>query len=224
MLALINSGSSDLVASVLVKVVRLYGNRERVEDEMKAECLRLIKDKFQLLGPHEILLAYRLWASGDLGEIKAAEMYGGQFNARQLGAILSEYVGKERRTALKQYHSIQDAQKKSDERLKVEQEKADYDRKFPAMIEAAKGSDLRPVLAIWYDTAIRLGIMPEPDKETKLKYFDIAKKNYYDDLSMQPGFVTDPFKLRAEHDHKSKTEHSTIANLAKAMILKDVLL
>jgi hypothetical protein len=165
-----------------------------------------------------------MWAAGDLGKLPEGEMYAGKFNARQFAAILSAYVAYQRRPALKEYYAIQDREKADQEAAKRQALKNKYDSDFPAMIEAAKGSDLKPVLAIWYDTAIRLGLMPEPDKETKLKYFDLAKNKYYDDLSMQPGFVTDPFKLRAEHDHKSKTEHSTIANLAKAMILKDVLL
>ena len=221
---MIDTGNPDAIASVLVMVVKLYGNREEVSKEMKAECLRLLRSKYQLLGAHEILLAYRLWAAGDLGEIKAAEMYGGQFNARQLAAILTGYVNQVRRKALKDYNDLEATKQKADKRIQANQRQKQHDKDFPKMIEAAKGKGYDMAMPHWYDMAIRLGLMQEPTKEVKLEYFASAKITYFDLMEGNKAFIQNPFKVLAEKAFRNKTEQSAIANLAKRMIVADTLL
>lgn len=216
--------ANDLVAGVIVKVVDLYGNREDVDDQMKIECIELIRYKFSAIGLGEILLAYRMWATGDLGELPQAEMYGGKFNARQLAAIINAYIDQQRKPALKEYYQIQEVKDRQAEQEAKIQRALEYDRNFPEMIATEKGSDLKPVFSVWYDTAIRIGLMPEPDKETKLRYFEQAKQKYFDDLRNQPGFVLDPFKIRKNYQDQQTTEQTEIANIAKGMIFKDTLL
>jgi len=79
------------VALELVNVARMYGARKTIPKNVLKECIELILDRFKTLSTFEIRLAYRLWSIGDL-EVKGAEMYGGEFNAMQLGKVLGAFL------------------------------------------------------------------------------------------------------------------------------------
>lgn len=72
----------------LLFVAREYGARHDIPAETLAECVKLVNQKFGSLGIAEIREAYRMAAAR---EIKADEMWGGQFSAAQLGSVLSAY-------------------------------------------------------------------------------------------------------------------------------------
>ncbi|MCB9288890.1 MAG: hypothetical protein H6560_16400 [Lewinellaceae bacterium] len=82
------------------EVAQDYGARQAVLEETFTECVRITRKKFAGLGIGEVREAYRMWAAGELNMRKGeAEMYGGQFNAAQLGKVLAAYM-EQRRVAL----------------------------------------------------------------------------------------------------------------------------
>jgi hypothetical protein len=221
---IIQANQSDVILTAIVKVASMYGNKEPISDDIKSECLNILKERFQALGVHEILLAYRMASLGDFGELANGKMYNGQFNNENFAAVMQAYVKRSRNDALKDYHKLEAVQKKSDERLRIEQKKAAYDKAFPGMIEAHKGCEIDKVVSAWYDTAIRLGLIQEPGREEKLEYFASAKIEYFEGLESSKVFNENPFKVMANKSFRNKTEQSTIANLAKRRIVHDKLL
>ena len=77
------------LAATLAFVAREYGATKEIPAETLGECVKLVMRKFGALGIQEIREAYRMAAAG---EIKPEQkMWGGIFNAAQLGSVLTTY-------------------------------------------------------------------------------------------------------------------------------------
>lgn len=135
-------------------IAQQYGAREKIEKHILQECIRLVLEKFRALGLNEIREAYRLKASGFL-EAPGAEMWGGTFNADQLGKVLTAYVDHRRRIVA----AYIEEQEREQEKEKARQRREDFNRRFPDMIGKAKQeiTDWREVPEYWYDAAMRRG-------------------------------------------------------------------
>lgn len=88
-------------------IAKEYGGREMLTSQMIKESVDFIEEMFGHFGLHEVRTAYKLWAAGRL---KADEMWGGVFNVKQLGSVLSGYE-KVRKQIINAYRDEKDNQK-----------------------------------------------------------------------------------------------------------------
>ena len=109
------------IGDELNKLAMQYGVREKPATEVVKECISLIGRKFAYLSPKELREAYRQWASGEI-KVEGGEMYGGQINARQVGAVLFAYSEVRRSTMGKYLFAVEEA-KEREARAKKESEK-----------------------------------------------------------------------------------------------------
>lgn len=143
-------------------VAQAYGGRHEIDDAVYKECVKLILSKFPGLGVNEIREAYRMKAAGELNLPKGkGEMWGGEFNANQLGEVLAAYM-EVRRRALGKYLNMKQEQKEAAEKAeRAERMQREYLEKFPELIAAMieKANDWRDCSAHYFDEALRLGMI-----------------------------------------------------------------
>jgi len=132
--------ASGLVQLELHRVAAAYGARNEISAEVFSECTQLILQKFPGLGVNEIREAYRMKAAGELEALPKGkgEMYGGVFNAEQLGAVLAAYL-EQRRKALAAYLRHQQNEMEAAERAQTKaRQQEEFNRRFPELIENMK--------------------------------------------------------------------------------------
>ena len=146
----------------LARVAESYGARSEVPDTVFSECTQLIMAKFPGLGVNEIREAYRMKAANEL-EIPGGkgEMWGGVFNADQLGAVLSAYM-EQRRRALGAYLRNKQKEMEAAQQEQIRQrQQEEFDREFPALIEKmkAEAKDWRDCYFWLYESAKSRGLI-----------------------------------------------------------------
>lgn len=139
----------------LGQIVKLYGGRSEIDPEVLKESAKNIIDNFGFISVTEIREAYRQWANGET-KVKGAEMYGGEFNAAQVGKIISAYCERRKRvlgTYLREKEGRREQEQRK-EKKRIMQE--DFEKEFPKMIERAREeiTDWREIPAYWYQSAI----------------------------------------------------------------------
>lgn len=210
------------LSAQLILIARQYSGVDQADKDTVKACIQMIRSQFGTLGLHEIRLAFQEWASGRYGEMKQAESYG-KFTARHLGAVLNAYVEKTRKAALREYYAEQEAaEREAAEQERAEQRK-EFDSQFPDMVRQAAGKDWQDIPAFWYDSAIRLGLMQEPDAKTKWDYMDRAKEAFMDELKDRPRLHDDPFR-KFRDTFNLISDESQIKSIAMRMIVADKLL
>jgi alkylated DNA nucleotide flippase Atl1 len=129
-----------------------YGLREKPQPEVLKECISLIGTKFSHLAPPELREAYRQWASGEIDVSASGEMYGGQINARQVGAVLTAY-SKARLEIMGRYLSAVGEAKEQEARAQREAEKkAAFEDKFQSDLQNAieTAQSYKDIPAYWF--------------------------------------------------------------------------
>lgn len=160
----------------LPEVAKDYGARNEVRERTLTECVRMVIKKFGHLSIKEIGQAYRMLATGEL-EVKGAEMYGGDFNAMNLGKTLAAYDDKRKKVLgiyLRERNKALEEEKR-EQMHRTKQQK--FDTEFPLMIEEARAKlkDWREVPAYWYEAAKSRGLI-EMSKEEAWAIFEDAKQ------------------------------------------------
>lgn len=138
-------------------VAQSYGARHEIDKEVYKECTRLVLSKFPGLGVNEIREAYRMKAAGELELPRGkGEMWGGEFNANQLGEVLAAYM-EQRRRALGAYLKLVEEQRREAQRAEiVERQKADFLRIFPERVrQVSEAKDWREVPEYIFDECRR---------------------------------------------------------------------
>lgn len=153
--------SAKLAITGAIRAVALdYGGNNDIAAQTLAECIRLVQSEFAFLGVNEIRIAYRQWAVNKTDAGKRGEMYGGQINAAQVGAVLSAYVEKRRQVVkalTEAAHAAKDAQ---DKERRTEAAKARFWQDLQKAIGAARAggvTDWRQVPYFWYQSLKKRG-------------------------------------------------------------------
>lgn len=148
-----------LILLELPQIVRDYGAREVIHQSIYEEAAKLILEKFSFLGLNEIREAYRLWAAG-VTDPKGAEMYGGTFNAGQLGRVLGAYC-EHRKAVIGVYlREVAAAKEQAEDKARREKMQAQFEENFPRRIAEARQTmtDWREVPGFWYQAALDRGL------------------------------------------------------------------
>ena len=166
------SQAAGLVQLELERVAEAYGARGEISDRVFSECTQFIIQKFPGLGVNEIREAYRMKAAGELEGLPKGkgEMYGGVFNADQLGAVLSAYM-QQRRRALGAYlrHKAEEMEAAEKQQIKIRQQE-EFNRKFPELIAKMKANakDWRDCPFYLFEASWKRGLirLDEGEKES----------------------------------------------------------
>lgn len=165
-----------LVAAAIRQFAESYGSRKKISDEVLAECIELIIDHFGKIGLIEIRTAYQLWA---MRVINGAEMWGGEFNALQLGRVLSDYV-QYRQKVVNQFITRRDeiTERERKERERIDKTQATINN-FPQELNKARANSenrtWQQVLGNWYKLAEYHGYLQLTEEE-KRPYWEQGKK------------------------------------------------
>lgn len=161
-----------LISTTITGVAKLYGMRAELEEYMLDECMDLVNEKFKSIGLSEIKEAYKLWSTGALNLGKSAEMYGGEFNAAQLGKILGAYVEFRRSIVSKYLDDKHKTKVASEKKAKEEINRVKFEKEFPVNFKNAEFEKWEDVPSFWCDAARERGLM----EISKQDYQRILKK------------------------------------------------
>ncbi len=146
-----------LILAELPLIAQDYG-ANGYDQGVQDECLRLIWNKFNHLALNEIREAYREYASGE-NEIKGAAMYYGNFNAMNLGKVLTAYSENRKRILAAILNEASETKRMSEnERRKIEQRER-FEKQFSSTLMKAKGkiTDWQRVPEYFYHSAMKRG-------------------------------------------------------------------
>jgi hypothetical protein len=170
-----------------------------------------IQKRFASIGANEILTAFQLYADGTL---QVESKFYARLNLKTLGEILAAYI-EHRREVVATLERAKDAAIQQEQEARIQAERsAAYDAAFPQLIASFSGQwkDIPPH---WYDTALRLGLMPAPDADTKKTVWQRAKELATTEATVEAGEDANIFAYR--HALRLLEDGITIENKAIAI-------
>jgi hypothetical protein len=161
------------VIAAVTFLAKAYGTRHDISRETLDEAADFIIEQFYWLGVDEIQTAFRWHASGKI-ETKAGEMYGGVFNVRALGAILTEYNNVRKKIVAQYLEAVAKEEAAKEEAARKAKQKADFEKNLLASVDRARAQKLpwKSIPADWHDWLKKRG---------KLKYTDEEKRKAWED-------------------------------------------
>jgi len=170
-----------------------------------------VQKRFASIGANEILTAFQLYADGMLD---VESKFYARLNLKTLGEVLAAYI-EHRREVVATLEKAKDAAIQAEQEAKMQAERsAAYDTAFPQLIAGFSGQwqDIPPH---WYDTAIRLGLMPTPDADTKKAVWQRAKELATTEATAEAGEYANIFAYR--HALRLLEDGTTVENKAIAI-------
>ena len=170
-----------------------------------------VHKRFASIGANEILTAFQLYADGTL---QVEGKFYARLNLKTLGEVLAAYIEHRRETAAAIIRAKDEAERIQHEAKTQAEKKAAYDAAFPAMLKGFAGQwqDIPPH---WYESAIRLGLMPAPDTATKKAVFEKAKEMAATEAATEAGEYANIFAYR--HALRLLEDGITVENKAIAI-------
>lgn len=178
----LNPDSAYTVIGAAINFVAVrYGVRKEPEHGTLDECIRLVGSKFNYLSPVEIKEAYRMWAAGKLEIGSSAEMWGGEINARNLGAVLSAYAEWRKKDMAKYLSAVQQEREEKTREEKTAKAKAEFETNlFAELDEAVKDyEDWKQVKPYWFSALWKrklISMTDEQIEQIKVDATEEAKK------------------------------------------------
>ena len=151
-----------------------------------------VQKRFASIGANEILTAFQLYADGTL---EVDSKFYARLNLRTLGEVLSSYIEYRRDTAAAILRAKHEAERIQQEAEAEATKKAEYDKAFPSLLKGFTG-EWQDIPPHWYDSAIRLGLMAEPDTATKKAVFEKAKEIAANEVAREAGEHSNIFAYR----------------------------
>lgn len=180
-----------VLAQQLPFIAQEYGARTAILPHVQSECIRLILEKFGHIGFNEIREAYRLYASGEI-RIKGGEMYGGEFNAGQLGKVLSAYNEHRKQIIAAYTEALHVTAEEIEEAKRAEESRMRFEAKFREWLKKAKAeqTDWRDIPAYYYDAAMNRGLIEFKPGEKRQIWEDaliLAETEFQEDVESEFG-------------------------------------
>jgi hypothetical protein len=151
-----------------------------------------VHKRFSTIGANEILTAFQLYADGTL-EVKSR--FYARFDLKTLGEVLASYIEYRRDTAAAILRARHEAERIQQNAEAEAAKKAEYDKAFPSMLKGFTG-EWQDIPPHWYESAIRLGLMAEPDTATKKAVFEKAKEIASNEVAKEAGEHSNIFAYR----------------------------
>lgn len=198
------------VSRAITAVCSTMGLESPAPDAL-AIAVDTVQKRFASIGANEILTAFQLYADGTL---QVEGKFYARLNLKTLGEVLAAYIEHRRETAAAIIRSRDEAERTEQETKVQAEKKAAYDAAFPAMLKGFAGQwqDIPPH---WYDTALRLGMMPAPDAETKKAIWVKAKQLAATEAATEAGEHSNIFAYR--HALRLLEDGITVENKAIAI-------
>lgn len=211
------------VLHVIRRLVSVYWSKSDLNEDTEKAILKMLLRQFGPLSVSELEQACELWSAGEL-DVKEGETYGKDFTPGNFGKVLSAYVKTFRRKAVKEYWQEENAQQREQMKADEDKKRADFNKWFLAMIPEQKGKHWSDLQSYWYDAAIRLNVIAEPDTNVKWEYMEKAKIEYYKtEAEKQTKLEENTFRALVLRDQTNKIKEGTIKSIAKRMILAALL-
>lgn len=168
-----------VIGAAIRQFAESYGGRKKIDDEVLSECIDLIVENFGQIGVMEIRTAYQLWS---MRVINGAEMWGGEFNALQLGRVLSDYVRYRQKVVNEVINYRDDLAAKRKRELYAQARNQQVINAFPGELKEARikhqdgdgFQSWRDIPGHWYKLAEKLGQI-SLESETKRPYWEKAQ-------------------------------------------------
>lgn len=198
------------VSRAITAVCSTMGLESPAPDAL-AIAVDTVQKRFAAIGANEILTAFQLYADGTL---QVDSKFYARLNLKTLGEVLSAYIEHRREVAAAIIRAKDEAERAESEKKAQAEKKAAYDAAFPAMLQGFSGGwqDIPPH---WYDTALRLGMMPAPDAETKKATWVKAKQLAATEAATEAGEHSNIFAYR--HALRLLEDGITVENKAIAI-------
>lgn len=179
------------IARALQAVCSVYG-LESPSGEVLSICVDTIQKQFAAIGVGEIIHATQLHASGAIAQ--DAKFYA-KLNVKALGEILTDYIEYRRAIVFQIAEEKAAAERVIQDAARAAAMQDAYYKAFPELLINFAGSwDEIPVH--WYDTAIKLGLMPEPEPDYKREIWQRAKDLARIEAERESKDETNVFKLK----------------------------
>jgi len=151
-----------------------------------------VQKRFASIGANEILTAFQLYADGTL---EVDSKFYARLNLKTLGEVLAAYIEYRRDTAAAILRARHEAERIQEDAKAEATKKAEYDKAFPSLLNnfAGQWQDIPPH---WYESAIRLRLMAEPDTATKKAVFEKAKEIAANEVAREAGEHSNIFAYR----------------------------
>jgi len=149
--------SKDLIIGIAL-ISEQYGGRKDINEDVLDACIDLVENRFGFLSVAEIKTAYEMWASGEI-KINGAEMYGGEFNAGQLGKVLGGYRDYRKNIIAVFLKEKEEKEREEKEKQRAQILKEKFNQEFPKKIAQAKKNftTWQAVPPFWFDTMKKRG-------------------------------------------------------------------
>lgn len=198
------------VSRAITAVCSTMGLESPAPDAL-AIAVDTIQKRFAAIGANEILTAFQLYADGTL---QVEGKFYARLNLKTLGEVLAAYIEYRREVAAAIIRSRDEAERAESETKAQAEKRAAYDAAFPAMLQGFAGQwqDIPPH---WYESAIRLGLMAEPDTATKKSIWAKAKQLAATEAATEAGEHSNIFAYR--HALRLLEDGVTIENKAIAI-------
>ena len=210
------------VTALVKQIAKKYGARQSIEKDVLNECVNLILEKFNLLGLHEIIEAYRLWTVGDI-TVKGGEMYGGVFHAGQIGRVLAAYT-ENRALIVGKYLTIKyEADKKRRKEAEQAAKKEQYEAEFVSYLANWSGQSWKDVPYHWYDTCLKRNMIQYAPGE-KRQIWEKAQQLASQEITHEAEDEGNIFRKAAlQHQFDCNVEDRAIVIARKLTVFRKVL-
>lgn len=168
------------ITALIPQVAKEYGARNSIDENVYAECLELIYEKFSHLGVGEIRQAFRELHSGTF-TAQGAESYGGEFTAAQLAKTLAAYNQYRKKILAAMIDAKEAKARAAREEKRREELKQRFEKNFLRQVEKLAleiKSDQKTWLDIpsfWKDALMKRGLLVL-EKEQALKIYAKARQ------------------------------------------------
>ena len=210
------------VSATLSILAIQYGARKQIHSEVLKECTTLVLSKFSRLALDDLKEAYRQFAAGEISP-KGAEMYGGEFNATQVGKILAAYC-KRRDEINRLIINVTDAHREKQEQQKrAEEMRQNFIDSMPDKIKKLQNQNTnwQEVPDYWWDYC-KSNALFELDDEGYQHYWNLAQiaaKKEHEKAIAEESDRMNYRQLLAKKDHTARAKV-----IARQMVICDLVI
>ena len=164
--------AASAIPAMVNFIAQTFGARRTIPSGVLDGICEMIETRFGHLGIMEVKEAYQMFAAGEITD-KAGEMYDGEINARNVGAVLSAYC--EKRNAVVRAIMDQEAEQQRQDERRAKSEAAIANTEAYLLEKAEKARNRFHdffeakdwILSVWYTWAYKRGMISFSEGEAE---------------------------------------------------------